>query len=176
MKHFFRIPGTQWQLVVNHVLPRDAELEWAAFLFARASSTATSHVLAVVDVYLAQPGDFAHQYGDYLELTDNARIRLLKRAQSLTGSIIEVHSHPGQPVAEFSLADMIGFRESVHQMRWRLRNQPYGAIVIAPSGFDALVWWDTNPPVTIDAVCLEDCELLPTTQTLGGASARPSAV
>ena len=165
MKHYFRLSDAQWRSVVGHLLPSDSLLESAAFLFARASCTDASRTLTVVDIALAQPQDFAHQYEDYLELTDTARVRLQKAATKLEASIIEVHSHPTQSVAAFSLADLFGFKESVPQMRWRLHDRPYGAIVMAPTSFDALVWWDTTGPAMVDAVHLGESLLTPTGRT-----------
>lgn len=166
MKHYFRLSEAQWQSVVRHVLPSGSTVESAAFLFARATCTDTSRILTVVDITLGQPKDFAHQYDDYLELTDAARVRLQKAATALQASIVEVHSHPQQSIAAFSLADLLGFEESVPQMRWRLHDRPYGAIVIAPSGFDALVWWATDGAVPVDAIQLEEKALTPTGRTM----------
>lgn len=166
MKHYFRLTEAQWQLVVRHVLPSGSIVESAAFLFARPTCTDTSRVLTVVDITLGQPQDFAHQYDDYLELTDAARIRLQKAATAMEASIVEVHSHPQQSIAAFSLADLLGFEESVPQMRWRLHDRPYGAIVVAPSGFDALVWWATNEAAPVDAIQLEERMLTPTWRTM----------
>ena len=53
----------------------------------------------------------------------------------------EFHSHPGGLWrAQFSASDIYGLDEFVPHVRWRLRGQPYFAIVVAPSDFDALIW------------------------------------
>ena len=166
MKHYFHMSDAQWRSTVDHVLSADSSLESAAFLFARPSCNGASRSLTVVDITFAQKRDFSHQYEDYLELTDDTRIQLQKTATMLQASIIEVHSHPRQSVATFSLADLLGFEESVPQMRWRLRDRPYGAIVISPTSFDALVWWETTRPAMVDAICLQQRRLTPSGSTL----------
>ena len=77
---------------------------------------------------------------DYFELTDEARIGLIKRAHVLQASLAEFHSHLSPWPAAFSLSDRMGLKETVPHMRWRLKRRPYLAVVVAPSGFDALVW------------------------------------
>ncbi len=165
-----------WRSVTEHVLPEGAVVESAAFLFARAGSTASNRTLTVFDQYLAQPQDFSRQQGDYLELADAARIRLLKRAHECQGAIVEIHSHPWQPVAEFSWADLAGFRECVPQMRWRLDHRPYTAIVVAPTSFDALVWWDDETPAPLTSVSVGGQVLRPTGRTIGALNEHRRAI
>ena len=80
-----------------------------------------------------------------------------------------MHSHPYPVPAAFSIADRIGLMETVPQMWWRLKARPYFAIVVAPSGFDALVWLD-NPevPGPLEAIIAGEQRLLPTNRSLGG--------
>jgi hypothetical protein len=176
MNYELLISTESWQSIIAHVLPENAVVESAAFLFARTSATESVRALAVFDHYLAQPADFARQHGDYLELTDTARIRLLKHAHHSQGAIVEVHSHPWQRVAEFSWADRAGFRECVPQMLWRLDQKPYAAIVIAPTTFDALVWWDSETPASLNRVLVNGRGQLPTNQTFGALSDHRRAI
>lgn len=166
----------QWRSVVDHVLPEGSLLESAAFLFSRTTCGDVSRTLTVVDIIFTDEHDLLHQSSNYLELTDKARIQLQKTALALKATIIEVHGHPLQSVAEFSPADLLGFEESVPALRWRLENQPYGAIVMASDSFDALVWWNSNIPATIDAVCLEKTELKPSGLTMSLRDGRRPAV
>jgi hypothetical protein len=141
--------------------------EQAAFMFAlRRSDT---DMFDVVEGTLMGRDDLAHQYSDYLELTDEARARLIKRAHALGASLVEMHSHPFPLPAAFSLADREGLRETVPHMWWRLANRPYFAIVIGPSDFDALAWLD-NPrvPRALDALIAGEARLMPTNNSLKG--------
>ena len=54
-------------------------------------------------------------------------------------------------------------------MRWRLKRRPYIAIVVAPSGFDALVWYgDDTEPKSLAGIEVDDTLLTPTNITIGG--------
>lgn len=141
--------------------------EQAAFLFAVRQPDTDQ--FDVVEGMLMTGGDLARQYSDYLELSDEARVRLIKRAHALSASLVELHSHPFPLPAAFSLADRDGLRETVPHMWWRLANRPYFAIVVGPHDFDALVWLD-NPtvPRPLDALVAGGARLTPTNNSLEG--------
>ncbi|MFQ5807933.1 MAG: hypothetical protein ACE5I3_15925, partial [Phycisphaerae bacterium] len=48
--------------------------------------------------------------------------------------LVELHSHTSPWPAAFSVSDMIGFRDFVPHILWRLR-RPYGAVVVAGETF-----------------------------------------
>ena len=129
------LQGRLW----SHLLREDTVREQAAFLFCMTEPADNGLTFVVVDQAFLGPDDFFAQHADYLELTDEARIRLIKRAHALGASLAELHSHPGPWPAAFSLSDRMGLKETVPHMRWRLKRRPYLAVVVAPSGFDALV-------------------------------------
>lgn len=128
----------------THLLPHDSLREQAAFLFCTSRTIDDRSVFTPVDMALLEPDDFAAQQDDYLELTDACRVGLIKRAHSLRASLVELHSHPRSKKITFSRSDRIGLQETVSHMRWRLKNRPYIAVVIAPGGFDALIWTDKS--------------------------------
>lgn len=129
---------SSWSKIQKHLLPRYPRCEEAAFLFGYYTTSHNS--IAIADYVLMSKSDFISQTIDYLELTDEARRRIIKRAYDIGACLIEVHSHPGDQPACFSIADFLGFEETVPHMQWRLRGQPYGAIVVSNNSFDALVW------------------------------------
>ena len=113
----------------------------------------------------------ACQDDDYIELSDECRIAVIKRAHLTSTALIELHSHPfDSPWAPaFSFADMAGLRETVPHLWWRLPDRPYGAIVVAPNGFDSLVWLKCpHTPACLTALRVDGEELSPTGMTLGG--------
>ena len=130
------LQGRLW----SHLLPKDTVQEQAAFLFCMTELADKGLTFVAVDQAFLGADDFVAQHKDYLELTDETRIRLIKRAHVLGASLAELHSHPGPWPAAFSLSDRMGLTETVPHMRWRLQKRPYLAVVVAPSGFDALVW------------------------------------
>ena len=153
MTTFIRIPEDSYAQLRSHLLPEDTDLEQAAFLVAaieRADNRLTFHV---VDSILLTSSDFDNQHSDYLELKDDARTRIIKNAHDRDAGLVELHSHPGPFAAAFSPTDIEGLRETVPQMWWRLKRRPYAALVVAASGFDALVWAD-NPgsPCPLDGL------------------------
>jgi proteasome lid subunit RPN8/RPN11 len=169
MKVFLKMESEALDALMADLLPPGSRQEQAAFLFARAARSGHAITLETVEMQRLGPNDFVVQEDDYLEMTDATRAALIKRAHDLDASLVELHSHPGPWPAGFSDADRVGLRETVPHMWWRLKKRPYLAIVVAPTGFDALVWLD-NPkvPRPLDAILAGSRLLRPTNRSLGG--------
>ena len=167
--HVLKLTGDDHAHLWSHLLPDDTRNEQAAFLFCRTARNLDGLVFEAVDHALLGPADFAAQFEDYIELTDAARIGLIKRAHRSETALAELHSHPGPWPAAFSLSDRKGLRETVPHMRWRLKRRPYLAIVVAPSGFDALVWsQDANVPKPLSGIDVDGTFMTPTNNSLEG--------
>lgn len=146
MSGVIEISDAAWRELRNHLLPPDSQTEEGAFLLARHEQSDGQHVvLRHIETILLGHQDFASQENDYLELADETRARLIKRAHDQDASLIEFHSHPGPYPACMSPADLLGLSEFVPHVLWRLKQRPYAAVVVAPSGFDGLLW---SPPGT----------------------------
>lgn len=169
MKVLLNMPDGLYRELNLHLLPPKSTREEAAFLFVAPKPKNKDVIFEVLGVDKLSPNDFASQYDDYLELNDDARARVIKKAHDLDACLLEMHSHPGPWPAAFSLADRHGLNETVPHMWWRLKKRPYLAIVVAASGFDALVWLD-NPrvPTRLDGVFADGKVLQPTNHSLGG--------
>lgn len=151
----------------THLFREHDDNEQAMFLFARLLTSANGTVLETLDARFLSAKDFAVQSPYYLELADEARASIIKRAHDLAASAIEIHSHPSASVAEFSLSDLAGLRETVPHMWWRLQKRPYLAIVMGPNSFDALVWLDQpQTPIELTALTVGSLELMPTNRSL----------
>lgn len=169
MKAFLKIADGERDELLAHLLPVDSENEQAAFLFVRAARSDHQVIFEVAETQKLGLGDFAVQQSDYLEMSDATRAALIKRAHDLDTSLVELHSHPGPWPAGFSSADREGLKETVPHMWWRLKKRPYLAIVVARSGFDALLWLDSpKTPRPLDGVLAGDRLLKPTNFSLGG--------
>lgn len=167
MKTVIKLPAGAYEDLVAHLLPGDTANEQAAFLFARVRAADQGVTLDVIDSAKLAAADFAVQAPDYLELADATRARLIKRAHDLDASLVEMHSHPGPWDAAFSPSDLLGLSETVPHMWWRLERRPYAAIVIAPSGFDALVWLNGPPfPQQLHSLAAGSRVLVPTNITI----------
>jgi hypothetical protein len=167
MKTILNLPSGQYDAVITHLLPRRSSLEEAAFLFATAAHGDDVVTFDVQAMELLSRDDFEVQETDYLELLDETRARLIKRAHDLGTCLVEMHSHPGPLPAAFSVADRIGLGETVPHMWWRLSKRPYLAIVVARSGFDALVWLEgPKTPQALDALMAGHRLLKPTNLSL----------
>jgi hypothetical protein len=117
--------------------------EQGAFLFCRHSASAGGdEIFDCEDWSPLKRSDYEIQAGDYLELTDATRARLIKQAHDRGVCLVESHSHPGPYPAAFSYSDLTGLDEFVPHVRWRLRGRPYAALVFAQNGFDGLAWTD----------------------------------
>jgi hypothetical protein len=157
-----------YDILWTHLLPEDSLLESAAFLFVEFASTGNQTVILPKDYWLAGPNDFAGQFSDYLELTDEARRSVITRAHQLNTALVEMHSHPGPWPAAFSPADCHGLREMVPHIQWRLKGKPYLAIVVAPRGYDALLWeGHAKTPVALGGIQIEKQVITPTNLTIG---------
>lgn len=170
MHYFIDLSRQQKSLLWAHLLPQGAIHESAAFLFARVVVAEQATVLVAEDLLLVERSGFKVQLDDYIELTDEARIAIIKKAHQTGAVLIELHSHPfdGPWAAAFSLADMRGFEETVPHMWWRLPGRPYAAVVVAPAGFDSIVWFkDPRSPECLTALRVDSEPLYPSRLTLG---------
>jgi hypothetical protein len=118
---------------------RQNDLEQAAFLFV---SRDDGFDVEVRDLELLGADDFLAQRPYYLELTDAARSRALRRAHQLGLALAEAHIHPDQTTACFSPSDLAGLAEFVPHVWWRRRGGPYVAMVLGVTGWDGLAWTD----------------------------------
>jgi hypothetical protein len=151
----------------SHLLQSD--VEQVAFVFAAVKAESDDTVLTTQNHYLAQPCDFEIHSEFHVELTDEARSRIIKHAWDTGATPVELHSHPGDVWgAMFSPSDMYGFAEFVPHCRWRLRGRPYLAIVVSPAGADALAWIDkSGRPVGLTAIRVAgEPVAVPTNQTI----------
>lgn len=156
------VPTAIYDALQMHLAPKDTE--HAAFLFTEPTDD-PSH-LRVSDLYTVPPEGFAFQSGYHIELSDEIRGEVIKRAWNLGGSLIEAHSHLSGPAA-FSKSDLYGFEEWVPHVRWRLANRPYIALVFAADSFDALVWQDAHGPAPLEHLHVDRrSSLAPTSLTL----------
>jgi len=126
-----------YEALRHHLLPIKPRAEEAAFCFAQFRSDYGFECLEWMPVPVS---DFEYRSLFHIELTDENRAKVIKRAHDLNASIVEFHSHPRAKRAEFSSSDQSGFEEFVPHVRWRLKGRPYAAIVVTPSSFDSLLW------------------------------------
>lgn len=153
--------------LMAHLLPPNACYEEAAFLFAESfHDHGDSLSFQVVDWNPIPPDGFAHRSSYYLELKDDTRASLIKRAHDLNACLVECHSHPCFS-PQFSWSDCLGLEEFVPHVRWRLRDRPYAAVVVAANGFDSLVWHGTGArPDDFAAIGVDGHYMNPTGYTL----------
>lgn len=166
------MPKVRFLEIRGHLLPKKARNEQAGFLFARPNvERGVSIALTYVDWVALSRNDFAHQSPYHLELRDETRARVIKRAHDLQCSLVEFHSHPGLWPAQFSVSDFHGFDEFVPHVLWRLKGRPYAAVVVAPSGLDALAWITSSREILgVSAVVLDNHEkVVPTGLSLKAA-------
>ena len=146
-----------------HVLPRLKGPEEAAFAFAVREAENGDDRYHCIEWFPVPPEGFESRSPVHFELTDEMRAKAIKRAHDLGASLVEFHSHTGPWPAAFSVSDILGFRDFVPHIWWRLKAKPYLAVVVASSGFDAFAWV-TGPdaPVVLDGIVTESELLHPT--------------
>jgi hypothetical protein len=149
----FQISQELYRQVWGHLLFAESRTEEAAFVFAKSRRSGTSLVFQAEETYLVPSTGFAHQSGYYLELTDETRALVIKRAHDLGSCLVELHSHIGPYPPRFSSSDLAGFEEFVPHVRWRLKQKPYAAIVVGQKGFDGFAWEkDSSTPARLQAI------------------------
>jgi hypothetical protein len=112
------------------------------------------------------PDGFSSQTAYHLELTDEMKASVIKRAHDLGASLVEFHCHTGRWPAAFSPSDRSGFLEFVPHVLWRLKGRPYLAVVASHSGHDGLLWFkDVRSPSRLDGLLVDNCVLPSTGQT-----------
>lgn len=150
------IRAALWQ----HLLPDEHGPEEAAFVFARHSAENAIHSFQHVEWFPVLPEGFASRSAFHLELSDETRAAVIKRAHDLGASVVEFHSHRGDWPACFSPSDWSGFEEFLPHVWWRLKGRPYAAVVVASTGFDALVWLEGPTTATRLDALVADAQLL----------------
>ena len=150
--------------ISDHILSDSLAAESAGFLFVVPRTPEDdTQVFEQIEWYPVQPSGFVDRSWYHLELTDEVRAYVIKRAHDLGASIVEFHSHPGSRSAEFSNSDQRGFRDFVPHVWWRLRGRPYFAIVVSQNNFDGLAWMlDARTPQRLDGIVVGEEVLNPT--------------
>lgn len=154
--------------VLAHLLPVEPEAEEAAFLFATSAVDAGRLQLRVIEKYFVKPEEFNIRTLGHLELRADVHERMIRTAHYMNAVLIETHSHPYdfESAACFSPSDLAGLAQVVPHVMFRLPQRPYAAIVVAPAGFDALIWTEPGGRArTIDAVLVGGKRMLPTGYT-----------
>lgn len=147
-----------------HLLPQPIRAEEAAFLFAEVTDDDGSLNFTVIDWYPVPSDGFATRSLYYLELTDETRAFVIKKAHDLGCAIIEAHSHAGDSAAAFSPSDRYGFEEFVPHVLWRLKGRPYAAVVMTTQSADALAWRRADEPVQVTNLTLDDGSVIATSR------------
>lgn len=122
----------------QHLVREQPKAEEAAFAFVNAADPENCFELLRWEP--VPETSFRYQALDGLELTDEYRAHVIKKAHDLGTALMEFHSHPLSAHAAFSPSDQAGLREFVPHARWRLKRKPYLAAVFATREFDSL-WW-----------------------------------
>lgn len=154
MKYAVTVPPAAEREVRAHLFQND--LEQGAFLFASPSQSGDIITLAVVDAYLVPPEGWDVQHDVYLEMSDEERARIMKRARDGRTAIIDCHSHPdsGTSVA-FSPSDRHGITQFAAYAKWKLEGRPYTALVWGEASIDAVAWYgDFNEARPVDEIRL----------------------
>ena len=130
------VPGQIYRTVRRHLIPWRHRVEEAAFLYV----VPTEDAFQYLEWFPVTASGFVSRSAYHLELNDETRAKVIKRAHDLGASIVEMHSHLGQGRARFSPSDLAGFRDFVPHVLWRLKYLPYLAVVMTRSGFDGFAW------------------------------------
>jgi hypothetical protein len=136
-----------------HLLPNPALTEEAGFGFAHYSAKDKCNHFSLLEWIPLVDADFVFKEGDYLQLNDEARGRVIKHAHDTGTCLVEFHSHPSPYPAKFSYADKDGLDQFVPHVWWRLKHRPYLSVVVAPDNFDGIAWIESfDMPVSLNSI------------------------
>ena len=153
------VPERIYRTVRRHLLPCWHRVEEAAFLYAMPTKDAFDYL----EWFPVPASGFVSRSSYHLELNDDTRAKVIKRAHDLGASIVELHSHVGWERARFSPSDLAGFREFVPHVLWRLKHLPYLAVVMTRTGFDGFAWKGSpNAPERLQGIRVGSRLLTPT--------------
>ena len=139
--------------------------ERAAFLFVQLTG---SESWEPVDEWFLDPStDYDDSSEEHVALAPHVMPQVFKRAHDAKAAVVEMHGHywPGLRT-RFSPYDIVGLRELVPQMLWRLPGRPYFALVMGAESFDGLVWIDRDQAQTVSPLRVGTDELVPTGASL----------
>ena len=159
-----KLSAATYDALRDHLLPQPMRAEEAAFLFAKVTDDDGSLTFTVIDWYPVPPDGFDTRSLYYLELTDETRAFVIKKAHDLGCAIIEAHSHAGHAAAAFSPSDRNGFEEFVPHVLWRLKGRPYAAVVMTMQSADALAWRRADEPIQVTNLTLDNGSVIATSQ------------
>jgi hypothetical protein len=146
------VPAGFYREIERHLLQNGEEQ--VAFIFAQFEVTDYGTTFRAEEHYLVPPQDLDVQLPYHVALTEEAQGRIIKAAWDRGAALIELHSHTNPDhEAGFSWSDLKGFKDFVPHVMWRLKSRPYMAIVVAHTGFDALVWrHNPDAPEALDSL------------------------
>ncbi len=158
------VPIGAYEEIQTHLLVNNGETESAGFMFVvPRSHDDDTQVYEHVEWCPVPPEGFCENSWSHLELTDEFKAGVIKRAHDLGAAVVEFHSHLGRQPARFSPLDRRGLREFVPHVRWRLKNRPYFAVVFTRKDFDGLAWIaDDDQPQHISGIVAGDKLFQPT--------------
>ncbi len=163
---FLELPRNVHSALWQHLVRPDSTSEQVAFLYASTDDQEQRKFFSYVEWFPVPRKGFVSQSEFHLELTDQIKGLVIKRAHDLCTSLVEFHFHSGTWPAKFSPSDLLGFQEFVPHVWWRLKGRPYLAVVVSRSSFDALVWLkDPNTPQHLDGILVDGKILRPTSLT-----------
>lgn len=153
--------------ILKDLFPRKVKHEKVSFIFASVSKTGQSLDFHLMQWYSVMPSEYEFQSAWHVELKDEIRPKIIKKAFDLDAAIVEIHSHPYSSPAMFSGSDLEGLQEFVPHVWWRLKAKPYAALVFSTSDFDGLAWVDTpRCPQPLTELVVSGRSLLPNNLTL----------
>lgn len=149
------ISKEKYETLIKHLFHK--QTEQASFLFLGQDSNIET-TFDVKEIYHCRTEDLEVEHEFYIELTDDARQKVIKKAWDTKTILAEVHSHHSSlGIAQFSPSDLMGFQDFVPHVWWRLKSRPYFAFVFNKKGFDSLVWL-SNPDIPSGIVNLNISE------------------
>lgn len=163
---YLELSKKTYKAIWCHLVNPDSDSEEVAFVFVKPAEAKSRLIFKYIEWLPVPPEGFVTRSGFHLELKDEIRAKVIKRAHDLGASLAEFHFHCGPWPARFSPSDLWGFQEFVPHVWWRLKGKPYLAVVVSSSGFDALVWLkDSKTPQRLDGLLVGDEILVPTALT-----------
>jgi molybdopterin/thiamine biosynthesis adenylyltransferase len=144
MKHAFRIAAPQFQRLMDHLFPGDAD-EHGAIVAAGVSHTARGTQFLSREIFLAKDGvDYVPGRHGYRALTADFVARCSHHCAQQGLAYFAVHCHGGRDSVEFSETDRASHRRGYPALLDIMDPAPVGALVFAQNAIAGEVWSRSN--------------------------------
>lgn len=132
------IPREKYRFIRAHLFK--GAKEQGCFLFADTRLEGAVVNMQVKGMHLIKENRWDHQSDFHLDLKEDEKVKVMRKAKKSGYDLIECHSHRFSGVAKFSQSDISGLDAFVRYIWWKLPGKIYGALVWTKNDIAGDAW------------------------------------